>query len=91
MKELIYKSGIKDDINLEEVEEILFLIFDELDFDKYIIHINIAKIIETYHNLNNLRIGDIYVYLLNNYLLIEIEKNSVTLDDKKGLSQGCED
>jgi len=74
MKELIYKSGIKDDINLEEVEEILFLIFDELDFDKYIIHINIAKIIETYHNLNNLRIGDIYVYLLNNYLLIEIEK-----------------
>ena len=81
MRELIYKSGIKDDINLEEVEEILFLIFKELEFENYIIHIHIAKVIEIFHTLNSLRIGDIYVYLDKNFLSIEIEKGK----DKKDI------
>ena len=61
--ELLYKTGIKNDINLKEVEEILTLIFDELGFEKYENHIAVAQIIDTYLNLSNDRFGELFFYI----------------------------
>jgi diguanylate cyclase (GGDEF)-like protein len=72
--ELLYKTGIKNDINLKEVEEILTLIFDELGFEKYENHIAVAQIIDTYLNLSNDRFGELFFYIGDKNAKIKISK-----------------
>ncbi len=72
--EVIYKTGIKNDINLAEVEEILTIIFSELGYDDYTNYISVAHIIDSYLNLSNDRFGELVCYINNLKLKIYITK-----------------
>ena len=72
--EIIYKTGIKNDINLAEVEEILSIIFEKLNYDEYLNHISVAEIIDIYLNLSEDRFGELFLYINNSKIKIKITK-----------------
>ena len=73
---LLFQTGIKIDINLTEVEEILYLIFEEFNFDKYTQSIYTAKIIDSFLDLSNDRFGELFFYVNNKTIKIILEKKN---------------
>jgi len=71
---LLFQTGIKTDVNLTEIEEILYFIFEEFNFDKYSQSIYSAKIIDNFLNLSNDRFGELYFYVDNQTIKIILEK-----------------
>jgi diguanylate cyclase (GGDEF)-like protein len=75
--ELIYHSGVKIDLNLAEVEEILLFLFEEFRFDEYEASLNVAKIIDKFLKFSKGRFGEIFVYVGNNFLKVLITKEDI--------------
>ena len=73
---LLFQSGIKVDINLTEIEEILYFIFEEFNFDEYSRSIYTAKVIDSFLNLSDDRFGELLFYVDDTKIKIIIEKNS---------------
>jgi diguanylate cyclase (GGDEF)-like protein len=75
--ELIYQSGVKVDLNLAEIEEILMFLFEEFRFDKYDASLKVAKIIDRFLKLSKDRFGEIFVYLSDNFLKVLIARGEI--------------
>ena len=75
--ELIYHSGIKVDLNLAEVEEILLFLFEEFRFDEYEASLNVAQIIDKFLKFSKDRFGEIFVYVGDNFLKVLITKENI--------------
>ena len=71
---LLFQTGIKTDINLTEIEEILYFIFEEFNFDDYFRSIYSAKIIDKFLNLSNDRFGELSIYLNDTKIKVVLEK-----------------
>jgi len=72
---LLFQSGIKTDINLTEIEEILYFIFEEFNFDKYLRSIYTAKIIDSFLNLSGDKFGELLFFVNDKKIKIIIEKS----------------